>query len=89
MAAQSVTVTYLDDAKTPATVKIIYADRVRYDLERNRRGWPNFTDAAFLGMAFWAWAALTRQKLTDDPFDSWVETIADVEGTEKTDAPKA
>lgn len=41
-------------------VRVINPDRIRYDLTREREGWPKFTDASFLGLTFLGWAALTR-----------------------------
>lgn len=41
-------------------VRVVNPDRIRYDLTRQREGWPKFTDAGFLGLTFLGWAALTR-----------------------------
>lgn len=56
--SQFVTVTLIDD--TRVTEEIRNPDRVRWDMTAAKHGWPKFTDAAFLGMTFLAWAALKR-----------------------------
>lgn len=76
----SITVTYIDGT-TPATqtTNIISADRVRYDIHSNRMGWPGATQAPFLALHFCAWAALKREKKTDQDFETWLETVEDVD----------
>ena len=76
----SITVTYIDGT-TPATqtTNIISADRVRYDIHSNRMGWPQATQAPFLALHFCAWAALKREKKTDQDFETWLETVEDVD----------
>lgn len=71
-----VTVTYIDGTVTP--VQILNPDRVRYDLHRHRLGWPEFKEAPFLGITFWAWAAFKRLNLTELDFEPWCETVADI-----------
>ena len=76
----NITVTYIDGT-TPATqtTNIISADRVRFDIYSNRMGWPGATQAPFLALHFCAWAALKREKKTDQDFETWLETVEDVD----------
>lgn len=55
---QTVTVTLVDGSQV--TEAILNPDRVRWDMTAARHKWPQFKDAAFLGITFLAWAALTR-----------------------------
>ena len=76
----NITVTYIDGT-TPATqtTNIISADRVRYDIHSNRMGWPWATQAPFLALHFCTWAALKREHKTDQDFETWLETVEDVD----------
>ena len=73
---KNVTVTYISG--TSDTTNIITPDQVRFDMHRDLMGWPAFADAPFLGLAFWAWAALKRQHRTELDFDGWLETVEDI-----------
>lgn len=77
----NITVTYLEGASAhrTQTTDIISADRVRYDIYSNRMGWPQATQAPFLALHFCAWAALKREKKTDQDFETWLETVEDVD----------
>lgn len=77
----NITVTYLEGASAhrTQTTNIISADRVRYDIYSNRMGWPEATQAPFLALHFCAWAALKREKKTDQAFEDWLETVEDVD----------
>ncbi|VEI99913.1 Uncharacterised protein [Corynebacterium matruchotii] len=77
----NITVTYLEGASAhrTQTTDIISADRVRYDIHSNRMGWPGATQAPFLALHFCAWAALKREKKTDQDFETWLETVEDVD----------
>lgn len=84
----NITVTYLEGASAhrTQTTDIISADRVRYDIYSNRMGWPQATQAPFLALHFCAWAALKREKKTDQDFETWLETVEDVDSdTEDTE----
>lgn len=83
----SITVTYID-GNDPATqtTNIISADRVRYDIHSNRMGWPGATSAPFLALHFCAWAALKREHKTDQDFETWLETVEDVDSDTTADA---
>lgn len=70
---------------TEETTDVIMPDRIRFDLTRRRRDWPEFGDAPFLGMSFWAWAALTREQKTQLPFDEWIKTVSDIEEPKSDD----
>lgn len=48
-----------------ADVRVINPDRIRFDLTRQREGWPSFGDAPFIGLTFLAWAALRRADQTE------------------------
>jgi hypothetical protein len=58
---------------------VTVADRVRYDVTREGRGWPTIDAAGHLYVAFIFWAALRRTKRTDEKFDDWLENVADIE----------
>lgn len=77
----NITVTYLEGASAhrTQTTDIISADRVRYDIYSNRMGWPQATQAPFLALHFCAWAALKREHKTDQDFETWLETVEDVD----------
>lgn len=72
----NVTVTYADGNQT--TAHIMMCDRVKFDLYRNRNNWPSFSEAPFLGTAFWAHAALVRSGETSNKFEDWLESVSDV-----------
>ena len=76
----NITVTYIDgNDPTTQTTNIISADRVRYDIHSNRMGWPQATAAPFLALPFCTWAALKREHKTDQDFETWLETVEDVD----------
>lgn len=83
----NITVTYID-GNDPATqtTNIISADRVRYDIHSNRMGWPGATSAPFLALHFCTWAALKREHKTDQDFETWLETVEDVDSDTTADA---
>lgn len=76
----NITVTYIDGNQPETqTTNIISADRVRYDIHSNRMGWPQATQAPFLALHFCTWAALKREKKTTADFETWLETVEDVD----------
>mgnify|MGYP000020311989 FL=1 len=76
----NITVTYIDGNQPETqTTNIISADRVRYDIHSNRMGWPGATAAPFLALHFCTWAALKREKKTTADFETWLETVEDVD----------
>ena len=76
----NITVTYIDGNQPETqTTNIISADRVRYDIYSNRMGWPQATSAPFLALHFCTWAALKREKKTTADFETWLETVEDVD----------
>lgn len=82
----NITVTYIDGNQPETqTTNIISADRVRYDIHSNRMGWPQATQAPFLALHFCTWAALKREHKTDQDFETWLETVEDVDSNDDTD----
>lgn len=83
----NITVTYIDGNQPETqTTNIISADRVRYDIHSNRMGWPQATQAPFLALHFCTWAALKREHKTDQDFETWLETVEDVDSDTTADA---
>ena len=83
----NITVTYIDGNQPETqTTHIISADRVRYDIHSNRMGWPQATQAPFLALHFCTWAALKREHKTDQDFETWLETVEDVDSDTTADA---
>ena len=54
-------------------VEVGNPDRVRWDLTRARKGWPQAGDAAFLMTTFMAWAALVRTQRYSGTWDQFSE----------------
>lgn len=66
------------DAGTVHTVRIMHGDQLRAELEAGR----NMIDAAaqpFALTSLWVWAAMTRQHLTDLPWQEWKHLVACLE----------
>lgn len=38
-------------------------DRLKWDLNRQKQGWPSMEEAPFIGMTFLAWSAMRRANL--------------------------
>lgn len=84
--AQFVTVTLKD--RTRVTEEVMNPDRVRWDLTASKQKWPKFTDAPFLGMTFFAFAAFKRTGRFDGTWEQWRdEECLDVEITDADGNP--
>lgn len=70
---------------TAHVAHVINPDRIRFDLTRQREGWPAFSDAPFMSLTFFAWAALKRQGA---PVGTW-ESFSTAECLDVTDISKA
>lgn len=53
-------------------------DMVRWDIMRNRKGWPDAESAAFLFLSVLAWSALERTGETALKVDEFLAVAADV-----------
>lgn len=70
----------------PVDVAIINPDRIRWDMTRSKQKWPSFSDAPFLGTTFLAWAAMKREGLYSDTFESFRDRDAlDIESWDDAD----
>lgn len=71
------------------TVDVQNPDRVKWDRTAHRHNWPKFSEVPFMGMTFWAWAAMTRTGLYTGTWDQFADVdCIDLTG-EDLDAAKA
>lgn len=84
--AQFVTVTLKDRSRV--TEEILNPDRVRWDMTSAKQKWPKFSDAPFLGMTFFAFAAFKRTGKYDGTWEDWFNyDCLDVEPTDEEGNP--
>lgn len=79
MAAKKVKVTYADETRDAVTVKI--TPRAQVATERHIGG--DWTGMALLSVYYMAWVALSKEDGNTPPFETWLDTVEDVEEVEE------
>ena len=54
------------------------ADMIRFDLLRQRKGWPSMKEAPMLWMTVLAWHALKRSGKAGDDFEAYADRIVEL-----------
>ena len=63
-------------------------DAVRFDLIRERKGWPKATDAPMVWMSVLAWHAIKRSGATTDDVETYLDKIVDLVAVDENNEPK-
>lgn len=61
------------------TVQTDNRDAIRYDLLRERKGWPGMKDAPMLWMSVLCWHAIKRSGGTSDDVEKYLDRIVEVQ----------
>lgn len=62
---------------TTITVREIFADQVRWDTDRAKRGWPGLTESPILATGYMAWAAAVREGKFTGSWDQFCAQVVD------------
>jgi hypothetical protein len=79
-------VTYTDN--TTASVAAIPKDFIAWERKTKRLTSNLANGVGMEDMAYWAWHALFRSTTVTDPFDDWLDAVAEIEMEDEPD-PKA
>jgi hypothetical protein len=84
-----ITVTFkLDGTEQTHEITTQFSDMVRFDVIRNRKGFPKADESSFLFMAIVCYAALLRLGIIQNTFDveKFIDSIVNCEPIEDADA---
>lgn len=88
--ALKINVTLADNPNEKIEVPILNPDRVRWDMAAARNGWPSMENAPFLGMTYFAWAALKREGLYTGTWDDFKDRdCIDLDSRDDAEDPDA
>lgn len=83
-----------DGSETTQEVTVRIADLARYDIVRNRNGFPSQEEGSFLFMVLVSYCALTRTgKIVNVKVEDFIDTVVTIEPVEapeeEAEAPKS
>lgn len=96
LATPKITITLENPGTNDTTEYVVQTDNrdlVAFDLTRNRKGWPIYSEAEFLWMSFIGWHALSKRGgvavTLDDFFERCISAVPLDENDEETSAAAA